>query len=274
MHLRPDVALAGRMCRILAVHAPTIKQTQEILANFRKQAAECKPGADGKPGCHRDGWGLVAFAPGELRFLARRATDASEDPYYERAMEAFKNMPRGAGVLGHIRDASTGGIRLENTHPFQADGWAFAHNGTIWGKLEDPNTTYQGDTDSERFFKKLLKHKRVQPTMEDALRRTIHELEGNHATYSSLVFVMTNGHVVHAYRRVGIDPKGVKTSQQMHEKYALAFAKQGKATILTQEPTHLGALEDWTEVPDDHFVTWTPGKAPEVKPLGLLAKTA
>jgi len=60
--------------------------------------------------------------------------------------------------VAHIRFASTGGLELANTHPFEQAGRLFAHNGVIedLGLLEQRLGTSRslvaGDTDSERFF--------------------------------------------------------------------------------------------------------------------------
>jgi glutamine amidotransferase len=60
--------------------------------------------------------------------------------------------------VAHIRFASTGGLELRNTHPFEQAGRLFAHNGVIEDlpALEDrlgaSLALVAGDTDSERFF--------------------------------------------------------------------------------------------------------------------------
>jgi predicted glutamine amidotransferase len=60
--------------------------------------------------------------------------------------------------VAHIRFASTGGLELRNTHPFEQAGRLFAHNGVIEdlpaleARLGSSRSLVQGDTDSERFF--------------------------------------------------------------------------------------------------------------------------
>jgi predicted glutamine amidotransferase len=66
--------------------------------------------------------------------------------------------------IAHIRYASTGGLRPENTHPFQQRGRIFAHNGVIAdlprleAELGDYLSLVAGDTDSERFFALITRH--------------------------------------------------------------------------------------------------------------------
>jgi glutamine amidotransferase len=65
--------------------------------------------------------------------------------------------------VAHVRFASTGGLRDENTHPFVQNGRLLAHNGVVGGldRLEAALGEYRalvkGDTDSERFFALVTK---------------------------------------------------------------------------------------------------------------------
>jgi glutamine amidotransferase len=60
--------------------------------------------------------------------------------------------------VAHVRYASTGGLTLANTHPFEQQGRLFAHNGVIEDlpalerELGPDMSLVKGDTDSERFF--------------------------------------------------------------------------------------------------------------------------
>jgi glutamine amidotransferase len=62
--------------------------------------------------------------------------------------------------LAHVRYASTGGLSVANTHPFEQDGRLFAHNGAFEGldlidrrlRALGAADLVLGDTDSERAF--------------------------------------------------------------------------------------------------------------------------
>ena len=60
--------------------------------------------------------------------------------------------------IAHVRYASTGGLSIENTHPFEQQGRLFAHNGAIGGlerldaELGAAMAEVHGETDSERIF--------------------------------------------------------------------------------------------------------------------------
>ncbi len=63
-----------------------------------------------------------------------------------------------ATFVGHIRYASTGGLQLRNTHPFEQRGRLFAHNGVVEDlaalerRIGEGMSLVAGDTDSERLF--------------------------------------------------------------------------------------------------------------------------
>jgi glutamine amidotransferase len=65
--------------------------------------------------------------------------------------------------VAHVRFASTGDLRLENTHPFEQRARLFAHNGAFHGldqldeQLGDYRSLVKGQTDSERFFALVTK---------------------------------------------------------------------------------------------------------------------
>ena len=40
-------------------------------------------------------------------------------------------------IIGHVRFISCGSQSHLNTHPFKINNWAFAHNGTVSGIMED-----------------------------------------------------------------------------------------------------------------------------------------
>lgn len=101
-----------------------------------------------------DGTGLGTFTPGGTPQVDKRPVAA----YQDRRFAEEARQRTSTTFLAHIRYASTGGLRPENTHPFAQHGRLFAHNGVIEDlpKLEAELGAYRdlviGDTDSERFF--------------------------------------------------------------------------------------------------------------------------
>src|SRR3954465_10694821 len=81
-----------------------------------------------------DGYGLGTFEPDGSPEVDKRPAAAYEDELFAR--EAGGEEP--PTFLAHVRCASTGGLSMANTHPFEQRGRLFAHNGAILGldKLE------------------------------------------------------------------------------------------------------------------------------------------
>ena len=108
------------------------------------------------------GWGIGFYQSGEV-LLRRRPID-------ERAeidVAAFAKDLRADVLIGHVRAATVGNLRTENTHPFRYRQWLFAHTGTIDGYPtlksrvseslpEFLRRNVRGDTDSELLFHLFL----------------------------------------------------------------------------------------------------------------------
>jgi predicted glutamine amidotransferase len=112
-------------------------------------------GADG-------GWGLGYFSSGELlqRIEPLDRRDAID------AWPALSALRSNMLVL-HVREATVGVVRRENTHPFRFQDWLLAHNGTFAGfegfrdRLLDMMPPFiqrrvRGETDSEHLFHLVL----------------------------------------------------------------------------------------------------------------------
>jgi glutamine amidotransferase len=106
-----------------------------------------------------DGTGLGWFDDGGIPWVDKAAIAAWEDAAFAlEARELYSD-----NFLAHIRFASTGGLRPENTHPFVQNGRMLAHNGVIEGlhtleaELGDYRSLVAGDTDTERFFALVTK---------------------------------------------------------------------------------------------------------------------
>lgn len=254
------------MCRMLAVPGTASPRVQQLLTSFRLQACDSRAGSpEGE--AHPDGWGLVEASKTAVRYLGRRARDASADPDYERAVQRS----RGATgfLVAHLRQASKGRPAIPNTHPFIANGFAFCHNGTVRGDLEILGERYEGDTDSERLFHRLLRAIQREPSVPDAIEATVQELEVL-AKFSSLTFLLTDGQTLWGYRRVGdaaLEDCG--TRECALESYGLGVGRVDGIRFAAQEPTHLGQVQDWREVPDGGLLVWPREAEPEIRPLRL-----
>ena len=101
-----------------------------------------------------DGTGLGYFAVDGTPRVDKRPIAAFEDRAFAREAREVHSET----FVAHIRYASTGGLTVANTHPFEQRDRLLAHNGVIEDlpKLEARLGRYRGlvagDTDSERFF--------------------------------------------------------------------------------------------------------------------------
>src|SRR4051794_9755633 len=106
-----------------------------------------------------DGTGLGWFDDdGAPRVKKRPMAAYADEQFAHTAREVASRT-----FAAHVRFASTGGLRPENTHPFLQNGRLLAHNGVIEGldhldaELGDYRALVKGDTDSERFFALVTK---------------------------------------------------------------------------------------------------------------------
>src|SRR6188508_3041623 len=104
------------------------------------------------------GWGLGFYQSGEVLLRRRPIDDRAEIDLVEAAEDVRTDV-----MLGHVRRASVGALRTENTHPFRYRAWLFAQTGTIVGferlrsrllesQPEFLRRNVRGETDSECFF--------------------------------------------------------------------------------------------------------------------------
>lgn len=252
---------------MLAARAPSGSALRELLLRFRGQAARSETGPEGERR-HRDGWGLVALGAGGQRVHVRRPGDASQDPAYEETLAKIAGL-RNVLVIVHFRNASVGPRLVANTHPFARDGWYFAHNGTVRDAqaLERPAAVYEGQTDSERVFAALMERLKGREDPAVALRKTA-EWVAAHTPFTSLTCLLTDGTTLWAMRRLGTDLEDCGTRECQAEYYGLFRGRQGAISLVAQEPTHLGRLEEWTEVPTDEVLVWAPGSDPSAERPG------
>ena len=114
-----------------------------------------------KPGI-TPGWGVGFYQGGEILLKRRPIDDRTEIRIDDLTRDV-----RGDILIAHVRAATVGTLRTENTHPFRYRQWLFAQTGTIEafsqirGRLCDSLPEFllrdvRGDTDSELLFHLFL----------------------------------------------------------------------------------------------------------------------
>jgi glutamine amidotransferase len=154
------------------------------------------------------------------------------DPGYDLAAQHAAQFP---ALLAHFRKASSGALTLDNTHPFVADGWAFAHNGTIRGGYAEKFGGSAGGSDSRAFFGRV--RARLDRGPVEALRAALREVHDGGYAYSSITTLLTDGQRFWALRDVRERP----------DEYTMHVAHTGGRAILCQERI---VDADWREVPN------------------------
>lgn len=221
---------------------------------------------------HPHGWGIGWYV-GRLPRVRRGVLPAHADlAFVEAACSARSHL-----VLAHVREASVGGISPENTHPFAAGSWLFAHNGTVARFRSSPGVRagleaaidprlrarLRGTTDSERcfylFLTRLAAHTRRRPPGLEAVRAaladTVETVAGiadrGARTPSSLNFLVSDGRILAACRH----------GKALH---AAPQARGGHLFAVASEPI---GQAGWVRVPEGGFAGVDASLRVEMGPL-------
>ena len=154
---------------------------------------------------HTDGWGISFFeGKGVRQFLDPNASAHSPVADFVRTYPI-----KSRNVIAHIRKATQGETKLENTHPFVRElwgkYWSFAHNGDL--KNFSPELTGRflpvGNTDSESAFCYILQElvaafgEKCPGTTE--LGNKLHALTLELARFGVFNFLLSNGEFMLAH---------------------------------------------------------------------------
>src|ERR1700733_2338272 len=72
------------------------------------------------------GWGVGFYQGGEVLMRRRPIDDRDEIDLAKLAADVRADI-----LIGHVRSATVGALRTENTHPFRHRQWLFAQTGTL-----------------------------------------------------------------------------------------------------------------------------------------------
>lgn len=159
---------------------------------------------------HADGWGIGFFesedaTPGKgVRHFVDKQSAATSP-----LAQMLRTYPiKSHNVVAHVRKATVGEVRLENSHPFVRElwgrYWVFAHNGDLKDFHPKLHGSFKpvGDTDSERAFcwilQELNKSHANVPSVEE-LSCTLRELAPPIAQHGTFNFLLSNGQALWAH---------------------------------------------------------------------------
>lgn len=235
------------MCRMIGV-AGVPDVSPQLLLHFRELATAGRFLTLDGPS-HLDGWGAGWFTrdghprvhKSTIPILDRKSG------FFDALAHLSLETPRMA--LAHLRKASVGGIAAENTHPFEADGWLFCHNGTLFDAESLPLVAHDpvGKTDSERLFLFLLEQMTAHG--EQGLRRGIEH--ARQRPHTSLTFLLTNGTVLMAFREVGASEEAPPA--ELRRYYSLYLQVRSKMSIVCSEPLPMSGGQ-WKQLDNGELV--------------------
>src|SRR5580700_759379 len=167
------------------------------------------------------GWGMGFYQGGEVLMRRRPIDERPEIDVAKLAADVRADL-----VIGHVRLATVGALRTENTHPFRYRQWLFAQTGTVseFERVRDRliesvpeflRGGIRGETDAEVVFHVflsflhdagLLGEAPVEaPSVRNAIRSTLAVVDGMTAELgkdaAQLNIMISNGELVVAIQR-------------------------------------------------------------------------
>lgn len=191
------------------------------VLDLEKDALRVPPGVIEAP----LSWGIGFYQGGDVLLRRRPNDDRSSLDVASLARDLRSDL-----IIGHVRAATVGSIRTENTHPFRYREWLFAHTGSIdsYGEIRNRllesipeflRKDIRGDTDSEVLFHIVLSFLHDAGRLQDGGTIDARTVMGALASTASLVdnilgevggkagfplnAVLTNGELLAAIHRGG-----------------------------------------------------------------------
>jgi len=126
------------------------------------------------------GWGMGFYQGGEVLMRRRPIADHAAIDVAKIAGDVRTDL-----LLGHVRSATVGTLRTENTHPFRYRQWLFAQTGTlpsfeavrerlVQSVPEFLRSSIRGETDAEILFYVFLSFLHDAGRLTDALMPAAH----------------------------------------------------------------------------------------------------
>ena len=252
------------MCRIYAMSSNKPTNIIYSMKWFRKLSTY-----------HSSGWGIGWINSGN-ETIVKSPVQAIIDNRFSDAVKQAKAKI----ILAHLRRATEGNPKYENTHPFTAKihgtPFIFEHNGTLKNKREIPILSKKplGETDSERAFCYIAS--RLEEECETTSIKNTGEFVRQLFTVLSEIFSYTRGAFnfvmcdedkLFAFRRgrplfyIIRDPKkNFPKNPLLQELYQDKIFKSEIAAIITSELLHGNEEEDWTEFEENQLILFENGE--------------
>jgi predicted glutamine amidotransferase len=223
---------------------------------------------------HDSGWGS-AFYGADGRPQIHRF------PHAAHASEGFDEATSGRSrlIMVHVRRATIGDLKLENTHPFSDGHCTFCHNGTILKAarlvpLADRQP--KGDTDSERFFNLVMTGFDPDEVVA-SLRRAV-ERVCDECRFSALNFLFCDGQRLYAYRfgvyRLYRLVRSLDLDADTQTHYHVHLERPHAEQVVLVSSEVLDGDPGWIEMGQDELLVCDPGDTEHPRVERLLGARA
>ncbi|GMR13708.1 MAG: class II glutamine amidotransferase [Gemmatimonadota bacterium] len=254
------------VCRLYTFRSTTPRKVEcELICSQNSLFAQSRQDARGES--NPDGWGLGTYDRG-IPHVVRQAEAAYESDAFRWEAARVET----CNVMAHVRRATVGSLRVENTHPFSDGQWMMAHNGHIGGfeavkprllaRLSDERRgSIRGSTDSEHIFYLLLTLHDEDPLspltsiMRSGVRRIIQwSREETDGSEVALNLVLSTGRETVGLRfgrtLWSVERDLVHSCEVCDGLVHLSESPSGyRAVAVASEP--VTSDEDWREIPEE-----------------------
>jgi predicted glutamine amidotransferase len=269
------------MARLFGLIGNRADLAGRVLA-FEAEALRVRKGASG--------WGIGFYQGGEVLMRRRPAVELTDVDVAKLAQDVRTDV-----LVGHVRNATVGSLRTENTHPFRYRQWLYAQTGTVTSfEASVPEFLrggIRGETDAEVVFHMFLSflHDAGQlantssadpKVTAEALRSTIAQVDAVSAEVggepSEINLLVSDGDsMVAVHRRqimavrslsgksdaeaiMGDDPQLRRRTPELAQMHFQIVASDFDEAVVPPR---------WNAVPDRAIVTLTRGHAPKTESL-------
>ncbi len=184
------------MCRLFGLVA-----NKKVNVSFSFEKADIPFQSLGKS--NPDGWGIGYYDMQGLKVFKEPINIQNSNEVEKIAKDVESNI-----IIAHVRKASKGSKKKENTHPFSYKNWVFAHNGTVYKKDElkeklkpEYKQKIKGETDSEVLFYWVLQN--INDEGGDpikGIKKAVSNIKSKEEA-SSLNFILSDGNNMYVLRK-------------------------------------------------------------------------
>ncbi len=250
------------MCRLFGLYSNTLVDV--YFSFFESPSGGLVELSHSNP----DGWGIAWFSESGWKLYKEPMPLYSSN----RAKDIIQKV-RGRIIVSHVRNASVGGRKKENTHPWLYRGWVFAHNGTIDREelLKLLSSEYsmdlEGDTDSEVFFHLIIQEVEGVGNPVKGIINAIKRITNSGVWFKSLNFIASDSKKLYALRYVNTNQdyytlfyverprEGLKLrrlSRETQQLIEMKLVRGEKAIIIASEP--MSDEPYWRLIPNKQLV--------------------